>query len=655
MRTLKTVFLLAGLLAFSVTALAQPYLHWAKAIGDVDSEEMRGVVTDASGNVYTIGYFYGTLDFDPGPGTTTLTAVGQSDIFLQKLDASGNLVWVKSMGGADYDFGNAITIDATGNLYVTGAFQTTADFDPGAGTTNLVSAGDYDVFVAKLDANGTLLWARGMGGANYSTASAIAVDASGNVYTTGPFWSSGDFDPGAGTVTLTSAGITDVFLSKLDASGNYVWAKALGGTGQEESFSLALDASGNVYTTGFFNGTVDFDPGAGTATRTAVGSEDVFVSKLNAAGSYVWAKSFGGTINDRGQSIAVDGSGNVYTTGYFQGTADLDPGAGTANFTSAGNTDLFTVKLDASGNYLWAHGLGDTNYDQGKAVKIDGSGNVYTTGVFSGSVDFNPGAGTFNLSSSSGTDMYIAKYSAAGNFLWAGAIGGYNDMPSALVLDASGNVFVSGYFQGTADFNPGAGVYNLTGPGSYDIFLVKVSETVPLPLTLASFTATSTDDIVQLQWKTVFEQNTARFEVERSRDGRHFETIATVAAAGNSTGERNYQWLDGQPLTPAGYYRLKMVDLDHAVRYSLVVLVRPDSKKKLAVFPNPAGSVINVSLTNTQATEIRLQDMAGTIVRKIPVEQQGYVTTAIDLSGLPSGVYLLKAAGETVRFLKINP
>lgn len=653
MRTLKTVFLLAGLLAFSVTALAQPYLHWAKEIGDVGTEEVRGVVTDASGNVYTTGYFYGTLDFDPGPGTTTLTAVGQSDIFLQKLDAAGNLLWVKSMGGADYDFGNAITIDATGNLYVTGAFQTTADFDPGAVTTNLVSAGDYDVFVAKLDANGTLLWARGMGGANYSTASAITVDASGNVYTTGSFWSSGDFDPGAGTVTLTSAGITDVFLSKLDASGNYVWAKAMGGTGQDESYSLALDASGNVYTTGYFNGTVDFDPGAGTATRTAAGSADIFVSKLNTSGTYVWAKSFGGASDDMGQSITVDGSGNVYTVGKFQGTVDFDPGAGTVNRTSAGNTDLFTLKLDASGNYLWAHGMGDTGYDQGKVVTVDGSGNVYTTGIFSGTVDFDPGAGTFNLSSSGGTDMYIAKYSAAGNFLWAGAIGGYNDSPSALVLDATGNLYVSGYFQGTGDFNPGTGVYTLTGPGSTDIFLVKVSETIPLPLTLVSFTATSTAGAVQLQWKTVFEQNTARFEVERSRDGRHFETIAMVAAAGNSSSERSYQCLDGQPLTPAGYYRLKMVDVDHSVRYSLVVLVRPDSKQKLVAFPNPAGSVINVSLNNRQATEIHLQDMAGITVRKIPVAQQGQVTTAIDLSGLPTGVYLLKAAGETIRILKL--
>ncbi len=646
---------MAGLLALSVTALAQPYLHWAKTIGDVGTEEMRGMVTDASGNVYNIGYFYGTLDFDPGPGTTALTAVGQSDIFLQKLDASGNLLWVKSMGGADYDFGNAITIDATGNLYMTGSFQTTADFDPGAGTTNLVSAGGYDNFVVKLDAAGTLLWARGMGGADDSYGNAIAVDGSGNVYTTGSFWLSGDFDPGAGTVTLTSAGITDVFLSKLDASGNYVWAKVLGGTGQDESYSLALDASGNVYTTGFFGGTVDFDPGAGTATRTAAGTVDIFVSKLNTSGSYVWAKSFGGTSDDMGQSITVDGSGNVYTVGKFQGTVDFDPGAGTVNRTSAGNTDLFTLKLDASGNYLWAHGMGNTDYDQGKLVKVDGSGNVYTTGIFSGTVDFDPGAGTFNLSSSGGTDMYIAKYSAAGNFLWAGSIGGYNDSPSAMVLDPTGNLFVGGYFQGAGDFNPGAGVYTLTGPGSYDIFLVKVSETVPLPLTLVSFTATSTADIVQLQWKTVFEQNTARFEVERSRDGRHYETIATVAAAGNSSSEQSYQCQDGQPLTPAGYYRLKMVDADHSVRYSLVVLVRPDSKKKLAVFPNPAGSVINVSLNSTQATEIRLQDMAGTIVRKIPVEQQGYVTTAIDLSGLPTGVYLLKAGSETVRFLKINP
>ena len=190
------------------------------------------------------------------------------------------------------------------------------------------------------------------GGASSEYGYSIAVDSSGNVYTTGYFQGTVDFDPGTGTSNLTSAGSTDVFVSKLDSSGNFVWAKRLGGASSDYGYSIAVDSSGNVYTTGYFEGTADFDPGAGTSNLTSAGSGDVFVSKLDSSGALVWAKGFGGTSNDRGQSIAVDSSGNVYTTGYFAGTVDFDPGAGTSNLTSAGGDDVFVLKLTSSGEAL---------------------------------------------------------------------------------------------------------------------------------------------------------------------------------------------------------------------------------------------------------------------------------------------------------------
>jgi hypothetical protein len=160
---------------------------------------------------------------------------------------------------------------------------------------------------------------------------------------------------------------------------------------------VVTDSSGNVYTTGFFSGTVDFDPGAGTANLTSAGSDDSFISKLDSGGNYVWAKQLGGISAELAIGISVDSSGNVYTTGTFQGTADFDPGAGTANLTSAGGDDSFISKLDSSGNYVWAKQLGSTGADVAYGVSVDSSGNVYTTGFFSGTVDFDPGAGTANL------------------------------------------------------------------------------------------------------------------------------------------------------------------------------------------------------------------------------------------------------------------
>ena len=261
---------------------------------------------------------------------------------------------VSVFGGTSGDYSRSIAVDSSGNVYTTGYFYGTADFDPGAGTSNLTSAGSYDVFVSKLDSSGNFLWAKSFGGTSSDHGYSIAVDSSGNVYTTGNFNGTVDFDPGAGTSNLTSAGNADVFVSKLDSSGNFLWAKSFGGTSFDISYSIAVDSSGNVYTTGYFSGAADFDPGAGTTTLTPAVGPDVFVSKLDSSGNFVWAKSFGGTSSDYGYSIAVDSSGNVYTTGPFTGAADFDPGAGTTTLTSAGSFDVFVLKLTSAGEALTA-------------------------------------------------------------------------------------------------------------------------------------------------------------------------------------------------------------------------------------------------------------------------------------------------------------
>jgi hypothetical protein len=286
---------------------------------------------------------------------------------------------VSVFGGTDDDSGNAIAVDSIGNVYTTGTFIGTVDFDPGAGTANLVSAGSSDVFISKLDSSGNYVWAKRFGGTDSDEGFSITLDSSGNVYTTGIFRSTVDFDPGDGIANLTSAGNTDVFVSKLNSSGNLVWAKKFGGTSPDEGKSIAIDSTGNVYTTGTFRGTVDFDPGAGTANLVAAGGNsdiDVFISKLDTSGNYVWAKGFGGTDIDSGRSIAVDTNGNVYTTGIFRSTADFDPGAGTTNLTSAGGPDVFISKLDSSGNFVWAKRFGGTSGEYGVAIDLDSTGNV---------------------------------------------------------------------------------------------------------------------------------------------------------------------------------------------------------------------------------------------------------------------------------------
>jgi hypothetical protein len=239
----------------------------------------------------------------------------------------------------------------------------------------------------------------------------VAVDGQGNVITTGQFRGTADFDPGAGTVNLTSVGGVDLFVSKLDPFGNFVWVRQLGNsTGVDQGFGVAVDGQGSVYTTGGFQGTADFDPGPGTFTLTSAGAFDVFMWKLTSGGNFVWARSMGGSSGtEAGYDVAVDGQGNVYTAGYFQGTADFDPGAGTVNLTSAGFEDVFVSKLDPFGNFVWAKRMGDSGRDEGHGVAVDGQGSVYTTGFFEGKVDFDPGAGTFSLTSAGSADVFVSK------------------------------------------------------------------------------------------------------------------------------------------------------------------------------------------------------------------------------------------------------
>jgi len=477
---LIVMFLLTGILPMQAESLASPLytsgdLLWAKSMGGTRDDFSDSIAVDSSGNIYTTGSFEGTADFDPGAGTFNLTGAGGGDIFVSKLDSSGNFVWAKRMGGTDYENGYSIAVDSSGNIYTTGSFEGTADFDSGAGISNLTSAGLPDIFVSKLDSSGNFVWAKNMGGTDWDFGLGIAVDSSGNIYTTGSFEGTADFDPGPGTSNLTGAGLPDIFVSKLDSSGNFVWAKSIGAASFDTGIGIALDSSGNIYTTGSFEGTADFDPGAGTSNLTSAGSSDMFVSKLDSSGNFVWAKSMGGTSDDYGYGIVLDTSGNIYTTGSFSGTADFDPGAGASNLTSEGLTNIFVSKLDSSGNFVWAKSMGGTDYDDGLGIAVDSSRNVYTTGSFEGTADFDPGAGTSNLTSAGLPDIFVSKLDSSGNFVWAKSMGAASyDYGFGIVLDSSGNVYMSGSFEGTADFDPGPGTSNLTSAGSNDIFVSKL-------------------------------------------------------------------------------------------------------------------------------------------------------------------------------------
>ncbi|MBT3209768.1 MAG: PKD domain-containing protein [Bacteroidetes bacterium] len=423
---------------------------WAKSIEQSDGEG-ASLAIDSVGNIYIIGSFSGTnIDFDPGPGVYYLSSIWLNDIFALKLDSSGGFLWAKSFGGSTSDGGRSIAIDNLGDIYLSGWFNDTVDFDPGPGVYNLITGYyGYDMFITKLDSLGNFIWAKSMLGVGDFSAycSDLAICDKNFLYIIGAFDGTVDFDPDTNnTFYLTSNGENDIFISKLDTSGNLLEVKSIGGNDNDYGKSIKIDKKGNIYFTGYYKGTVDFNPGIGIYNLTSNGETDIFISKLNLAGNFIWTKSIGASNSDYGSSIAFDPNGNVYTTGCFEGIVDFDPGIGVLNLTSIGSIGICISKLDSLGNFVWAKSMGGSNTDCGDYISLDSNQSIYTFGRFNGTVDFDPGSAIYNLTAGSYPDVFVSKLSQP-----------------FTIIDSVTHVSCFGYFNASIDIY----VYNGIPPYSF--------------------------------------------------------------------------------------------------------------------------------------------------------------------------------------------
>jgi len=379
----------------------------------------HGVAVDNNDHVYFTGVYQGTVDFDPGGGEEIRTGSGlYFDMFLCRLNSDGAFQWVRTWGaGQMYDNCTGVAADHTGNVYVTGQYQNTIDFDPGAGVENHTSNGGLDAFISKFNSSGDFQWARTWGGTGAEATEEVAIGGLGDVYAVGGFQSTTDFDPGDGVDSHTPIGPWDAFLTKFDSAGDFEWAQTWGGTGQTWGNSVIADAAERIYVAGHFVGTVDFNPGAGDYSLTSNGKEDVFLSRFTSTGSFYWARTWGGDSDDEAFSLAVNSLGYVYVTGYFRKHCDFDPGPGEDFRDSASYyEDGFLSKFDFSGNYQWARTWGSVDFDKGYSVCVDNVGSVYVAGYFFGTVDFDPGSSVENHASHGNADISLCKYMPDG--LW---------------------------------------------------------------------------------------------------------------------------------------------------------------------------------------------------------------------------------------------
>lgn len=588
--------LLGGGISLNVMSQQMP-LEWAYTMPGAGGDSGKDIVTDMDGNVILISDFNGTVDFEPGAGVTNLTSAGVQECAISKYDPDGNLIWAVRVGGTGNDAANSVDVDNAGNIYVAGTFQNTVDFDPGAGTANLTSNGGADTYILMLDPNGIFGWVKRVGGTADDAASSIDVDNSGNILVSGFFRNTTDFDPNAGVVNSTSIGSADAFVVKLSSSGDYQWHYALGGTTDDDARGLRTDASGAVYVTGYFTGTVDFDFSASTQNLVSnTGSTDIFVLKIASSGTYVNAVQVGSTGYDSGRAINVDSQGDILITGMFSLTADFDPGAGTNNKTSGGAFDIFVLKLDYSLNHVWASTASGSVDDEGHSIETDDFDNVFVAGFFRTTVDFDPGAGTQNVTVSGGgsfADQFYWKLDSDGNYLSADKAGaGGNDHAFAF-YPSGNNAYITGYLQGTSNYDFEGGTSNLSSAGSGDIYLVKYYNCNPIHIN---------DVIVSCGPITWIDGNTY------STDNNAATHTLTSVNGCDSTVHLNLmiKSIDDQTVTPSvstlcddGNVTVELGSSQSGVFYSLV------NQSTLAVIDGPIegnGSALTFDAGNITAT-----------------------------------------------------
>lgn len=526
-------------ITFCFDCLAQqPSLEWAKAMGTTGSG--LDVTVDNHGNVYTVGGFLQTVDFDYGVGVYELTSNGGFDVYIQKLDSNGNFIWARQIGGEGNEalyfdgppfngipnsMGLSVNLDNNGNIYITGTFLSdSVDCDPGLDSVYLEGNG---VMLIKLDSNGNFIWAKRA--VSDGILGECRLDSNNNIFITGYFNFVSDFDPSLSDTFELTANFRDIFIQKLDADGNLIWVKQIGSSGYDEAFSIELDNEMNVLISGSFEDTVDFDPGVGTYFLIdSLGLSSInflFVLKLDSDGNFLWAKSLKGVIGVF-YPLTVDADNNVYLTNRYKQTIDIDPGPDTVWISPENFYGMFILSLDGSGDFRWGKSISSAYTLSDIAplsIAVEGD-QLLIGGSYSGLIDFDPDTGIAQMQSANYSESFLLKMDLNASYQWSRSLpyvytqgSEVSEVRSLWLRD--NYIYATGFSTGSiADYDPSEDTLSVEG----DIFVFKWKDD-------SLFVSDNVEKIIPFEGKVYPNPTSGQISIELSESRSNVEiTVASI-------------------------------------------------------------------------------------------------------------------------------
>jgi len=581
-----------------------PSKVWDKTIGGNGYEYQVKVIPTSDG-----GYMVAGSSSSNASGDKSENSKGNLDYWLIKINDSGIKQWDKTIGGNGADFLSDVRQTSDGGYILAGSSQSGLSGDKTEGSLS------QDAWIVKLSANGSIEWDNTLGGPDGESVQEIRQTADG-----GYIFISDSFSGIGGDKTEPSRGSFDIWVVKLNANGSKAWDRTYGGSDYEMNSSISLTTDG-----GYIIGSMSGSGVSGDKTQANFGQPDYWILKLSSSGAKEWDRTFGGDNSDFFKRIVQTPSGDYLAAGdSYSGIS----GNKSADKQAPSSRDFWVVKVDGNGNKIWDKTYGGGQYDEltSMAITFDGG---FVLGGWSLAPDPKE---QFDF------DYRLTKASPDGAYQWNKSLAGPRQDALFSVQPTSDR----GYILGGHSYSDAGPDKSEDNKGDGDFWIIKLSAD-PLPVTLATFSASKEGSTTLLQWKTTSEAASSEFEIQHSLDGKQWNAIGSVAAAGESNTDKKYQFVDTKPVSGHNnLYRLKMVDIDGSFALSSIKSLIFGQGDAGRLYPNPAvAGQLTVDVKNWKFVKtIQISSINGQTVYNSGKNPQ----PTIDISHLSAGIYLLKVS-----------